>query len=80
MGKFLPAYYEQGILDRDPFDSIDVTGVGTLVRMATESGRVDLALRSSTGLKNCLAASGSPGTKFPNDPQDGMPSRSDPYV
>jgi pyruvate,orthophosphate dikinase len=39
VGKFLPAYYEQGILDRDPFDSIDVTGVGQLVQMATENGR-----------------------------------------
>jgi pyruvate,orthophosphate dikinase len=39
VGKFLPAYYEQGILDRDPFDSIDVAGVGQLVQMATENGR-----------------------------------------
>jgi pyruvate,orthophosphate dikinase len=39
VGKFLPAYYEQGILDRDPFDSIDVTGVGQLVQLATENGR-----------------------------------------
>jgi pyruvate,orthophosphate dikinase len=39
VGKFLPAYYEQGILDRDPFDSIDVEGVGQLVALATENGR-----------------------------------------
>ncbi len=38
-GKFLPVYYDQGILERDPFDSIDVTGVGELMRMATEKGR-----------------------------------------
>jgi pyruvate,orthophosphate dikinase len=38
-GKFLPAYYEQGILDRDPFDSIDQVGVGQLVQLATEKGR-----------------------------------------
>jgi pyruvate,orthophosphate dikinase len=39
VGKFLPAYYEQGILDRDPFDSIDQIGVGQLVELATEKGR-----------------------------------------
>ena len=39
VGKFLPSYIEQGILDRDPFDSIDVTGVGQLVQLATENGR-----------------------------------------
>ena len=27
-GKFLPAYVEQGILEKDPFVSIDVEGVG----------------------------------------------------
>ncbi len=39
VGKFLPAYYEQGILDRDPFDSIDDAGVGQLVQLATANGR-----------------------------------------
>jgi pyruvate,orthophosphate dikinase len=39
VGKFLPAYIEQGILERDPFDSIDVKGVGQLVESATENGR-----------------------------------------
>ncbi len=38
-GKFLPAYIEQGILAKDPFVSIDVDGVGEMVRMATEKGR-----------------------------------------
>ena len=38
-GKFLPAYVEAGILPRDPFVSIDVEGVGALVRIAAEKGR-----------------------------------------
>jgi pyruvate,orthophosphate dikinase len=38
-GKFLPAYIEQGILTKDPFVSIDVEGVGGLVKIAAEKGR-----------------------------------------
>ncbi len=38
-GKFLPLYVEQGILPKDPFVSIDVEGVGEMVRIATERGR-----------------------------------------
>ena len=38
-GKFLPQYVEQGILPKDPFVSIDVEGVGALVRIAAEKGR-----------------------------------------
>jgi len=38
-GKFLPAYVETGILAKDPFVTIDVDGVGALVRMAVERGR-----------------------------------------
>jgi pyruvate,orthophosphate dikinase len=38
-GKFLPAYIESGILPKDPFVSIDVDGVGALVRLAVERGR-----------------------------------------
>ena len=38
-GKFLPAYVEQGILAKDPFVSIDVEGVGALVKIAAEKGR-----------------------------------------
>ena len=37
--KFLRAYIEEGILARDPFETIDADGVGRLVRMATEEGR-----------------------------------------
>ena len=38
-GKFLRDYRERRILDRDPFASIDVDGVGQLVEIASTSGR-----------------------------------------
>jgi pyruvate,orthophosphate dikinase len=38
-GKFLPFYMDNGILEEDPFVSLDQTGVGQLVRIATEKGR-----------------------------------------
>jgi pyruvate,orthophosphate dikinase len=38
-GKFLPAYVDTGILPKDPFVSIDVDGVGSLVKMAIERAR-----------------------------------------
>ena len=36
---FLPVYHEEGIITKDPFASIDVDGVGELVRIAVERGR-----------------------------------------
>ncbi len=38
-GKFLPFYVESGLLEEDPFVSLDQNGVGVLVKMATEKGR-----------------------------------------
>jgi pyruvate,orthophosphate dikinase len=38
-GKFLPQYVEAGILPKDPFVSIDIEGVGEMVRIAAEKGR-----------------------------------------
>jgi pyruvate, orthophosphate dikinase len=38
-GKFLPHYVEAGILPKDPFVSIDIEGVGALIRIAAERGR-----------------------------------------
>jgi pyruvate,orthophosphate dikinase len=38
-GRFLTAYVEKGIFARDPFVSLDVEGVGELIRMAVERGR-----------------------------------------
>lgn len=37
--KFLPAYYEHKILEFDPFQTLDVEGVGQLVKMATSEGK-----------------------------------------
>jgi pyruvate,orthophosphate dikinase len=39
VGKFLSIYQERKILERDPFQSIDTTGVGQLVQLAVERGR-----------------------------------------
>jgi pyruvate,orthophosphate dikinase len=38
-GKFLPRYVELGILPKDPFVSLDIEGVGAMVRIACERGR-----------------------------------------
>jgi pyruvate,orthophosphate dikinase len=43
---FLPDYLKKEILERDPFQSLDIGGVGKLVRMAVELGR-----KSRPGLK-----------------------------
>ncbi len=45
-GKFLQQYVEQKILPRNPFETIDTTGVGRLMRMAVDEGRA-----SRDGLK-----------------------------
>ncbi len=37
--RMMPAYLEQGLLKRNPFDTIDQDGVGDLVRMGAERGR-----------------------------------------
>ena len=39
VGTFVPEYVEQGILEHDPFQSLDQTGVGQLIAMAVEKGR-----------------------------------------
>ncbi|MEJ5261462.1 MAG: pyruvate, phosphate dikinase [Ignavibacterium sp.] len=39
-GKFLPLYVEQEILPADPFETIDQQGVGKLVEMGTQLGRL----------------------------------------
>jgi pyruvate,orthophosphate dikinase len=38
-GRFLTAYVEKGIFERDPFVTIDVEGVGELIAIAAERGR-----------------------------------------
>ena len=39
IASFMPAYLEKAIVDSDPFQSIDVGGVGALVSMACQKGR-----------------------------------------
>jgi pyruvate,orthophosphate dikinase len=39
IGGFLPEYLEIGILDHDPFQNLDRTGVGQLVQIGVEKGR-----------------------------------------
>jgi pyruvate,orthophosphate dikinase len=39
VGKFLPIYLSQGILQSDPFEVLDQKGVGQLIKFATEKGR-----------------------------------------
>ncbi len=38
-GSFLSSYLEQGVLENDPFVTIDQTGVGPLVKIAVEKGK-----------------------------------------
>ncbi len=45
-GRFLPFYVENGILPDDPFQTLDVGGVGKLVEMAVRLGR-----QTNAGLK-----------------------------
>jgi len=37
--KFLPEYVDNGILEKDPFQTLDKSGVGQLVDMACQRGR-----------------------------------------
>jgi pyruvate,orthophosphate dikinase len=37
--RMMPAYLEQGLLKRNPFETIDQGGVGELVKMGAERGR-----------------------------------------
>ena len=41
--RMMPAYLEQGLLKRNPFETIDQAGVGELVRIGAERGRADQA-------------------------------------
>ena len=38
-GKFLGAYIDKGVFEKDPFVTLDQEGVGDLIRLAAERGR-----------------------------------------
>ena len=58
-GRFLPAYEEQGIYEKDPFVTIDQDGVGELVRTAAERGK---ATRGDIKLGICGEHGGDPAS------------------
>lgn len=57
--KFLGDYQDRGILTRDPFTSIDIEGVGALVRIAVEKGR---GVKPNLKLGVCGEHSGDPAS------------------
>ncbi|HEX2443492.1 MAG TPA: pyruvate, phosphate dikinase [Vicinamibacterales bacterium] len=59
IGKFLPAYQERKILERDPFASLDATGVGELVKIGVEKGR---ATRKDLKIGVCGEHGGDPSS------------------
>ena len=58
-GKFLGAYVDRGVVDIDPFVSIDTDGVGELVRIASERGR---AARANLKVGICGEHGGDPAS------------------
>ena len=58
-GKFLPQYVEKGILAKDPFVSIDIEGVGEMVRIAVEKGG---GVKSNLKLGICGEHGGDPAS------------------
>jgi pyruvate,orthophosphate dikinase len=58
-GRFLNAYIEKGIFERDPFVTLDQEGVGDLVRIAAERGR---AQRPDVKLGICGEHGGDPAS------------------
>jgi len=39
IGSFLPEYLEKNILEKNPFQTVDISGVGQLIKMAVKKGR-----------------------------------------
>ena len=59
IGSFLPDYLERNILPQDPFQSLDVSGVGKLVSMAVKYGR---GVNSSLKIGICGEHGGDPAS------------------
>lgn len=58
-GRFLPKYVDMGIYDRDPFEALDRTGVGQLMKIAVEKGR---STRANLKLGICGEHGGEPSS------------------
>jgi pyruvate,orthophosphate dikinase len=58
-GRFLNAYIDKGIFEKDPFVSLDIEGVGALIEMAAERGR---AARPDIKLGICGEHGGDPAS------------------
>ena len=58
-GAFLPAYQRAGILEHDPFVTLDTAGVGELIQIAAERGR---ATRPNLKLGICGEHGGDPAS------------------
>src|SRR5437763_1285554 len=58
-GKFLTYYLEHGVLKRNPFETLDVSGVGDLMRVAVERGR---SVREDLKLGICGEHGGEPAS------------------
>lgn len=58
-GRFMPDYLSQGIFEKDPFVTIDIDGVGSLVKIAAEKGR---GVRSNIKLGICGEHGGDPAS------------------
>lgn len=58
-GTFLPLYVRQGLMDQDPFVSIDRDGVGALVQIAADKGR---AARAGIKMGICGEHGGDPAS------------------
>lgn len=58
-GKFLPDYVRAGIMDKDPFVTLDQDGVGDLIQIAAERGR---ATQSDLKLGICGEHGGDPAS------------------
>jgi len=59
IGGFLGAYVSQGILEADPFQTIDQAGIGQLIEMAVEKGR---AARGNLKIGICGEQGGDPAS------------------
>ena len=58
-GKFLPEYLEKELLERNPFQSIDVNGVGSLIELGIAKGR---ALKPTLEVGICGEHGGDPNS------------------